>query len=150
MAERAPAASTAQGDSEVREKATRQFRSWLYITERSSSSGGPKVPSTSRPPCLSLSVPSTPDITSQCSPWMGVFLIQQTALGSCCHQQGRQGWTSALVLVGAGATQWASVRMVPLSQGMEFPDRFGALEEQWIPALGLVGGSCKSPMGILL
>lgn len=37
-----------------------------------------------------------------------------------------------MVLGRTGAAQWASVRVVPLLQGMELPDRFGALEEQWI------------------
>ncbi|XP_064585767.1 double-strand-break repair protein rad21-like protein 1 isoform X2 [Zonotrichia leucophrys gambelii] len=60
MAERGLAASTAQGDSEVRGKAARQFRSWLYITERSSNLGGPEIPSTSQPPCL--------DTASSCVP----------------------------------------------------------------------------------
>lgn len=38
--------------------------------------------------------------------------------------------------------------MGPLLQGMEFPDRFGALQEQWIPALALVGCSSEAPLGI--
>lgn len=93
--------------------------------------------------------PSVPQTQHPSAPhgW-GAVLIQQTAPGSCCHWQGRQGWTSALVPQRAGAAQWASVRVVSLLQGMECPDRFGALEEQWVPALGLMRGSSKSPLGI--
>lgn len=166
MAEGTPAAGTAQGDSEVREKAARQLMSQLLAPH---GQGDPAVCEDRR--CLAhCGIP--PGMASPCAPWMRhpgaprahedthavraahVASDPANCPGSCCHQQGRQGWlcTPGLEISLGTREGWsrysrALAWVVSLSQGAGCQGRFGTLARAVDACFGACRGLLQVPIG---